>query len=166
MEMTEFVNLTRKILQDYGFKKIANRYYLNLERMVISLYFMAAINNTGAKAFLCEYCFKDIHEDYRFEKNDDFKHMPTDRGSFPFWKSSEILHADNGKPYKKWAFYPQDYTEAKWTRILTEMLNKYVTPFKDNFEKQIQKVTVSISDFCICVQAYDALVAKGVIHKK
>ena len=141
MEKKEFLDLTAKLFQEYGFLKFGNQYFLNLERVVIRVYRMGARFEDGAYSYQFTCCFKDIHEDYVFKTKEDYKNMPEDMGCLKYLTTSEQLTAPNGKKYNVWAFYPENYTEEKWRKLFTEMMEKYILPFKYSFYKTLENYT-------------------------
>ena len=165
MEKNEFLKLTAKIFQDYGFLKFGNQFFLNLDRVVVKVYRFGARFSPGEYCYYYNLCFKDIHEDYKFETKDDYKKMPEDLGVLNYIKTREILVAPNGTPYKKWAFYPTEYTEESWTKLWSEALHKEFDPFKTDFENYVKNEFPLEKVKGITIQAKKEFVKRGIIFK-
>ena len=165
MEKKEFLDLTAKLFQEYGFLKFGNQYFLNLERVVIRVYRMGARFEDGAYSYQFTCCFKDIHEDYVFETKEDYKNMPEDLCFLKYLKTSEKLRDQNGEKYNVWAFYPENYTEKKWRKLFAEMMKKYFDPFLQDFEKHVREEYSREQTCGINITAYKKCKEKGIIFR-
>ena len=140
MDKEEFRRVTTEVLREYGFnKKIRNWYFMNMDRVVVHVELCAARFETGAFALMYILCFKDIHEDCEFRTLEDYRNMPFDLGVWKYLYTGEIMERQKGKPYKKWAYYPEEYTEERWRELLKATIHKEFDPLQTDFENYVRE---------------------------
>ena len=162
MDKTEFLKLTVEIFEYYGFIKIGNQFFLDLDRMIVRVYRMGARFSPGEYCFAYNICFKDIHEDYHFETNEDYKNMPEDLGILKYLNTVEVINR-NGKIIKNPVnFLPSDYTEKKWIELWKETLHRTFDPYKDHFEKHV-KENLAPENLGMNISAYKEFVKRNII---
>lgn len=162
MEKTEFIKLTAEIFKYYGFIKIRNRFFLDLDRMVAVVYQMGARFSPSEYCFAYNICFKDIHEDYHFETNNDYKNMPEDLGILKYLNTVETINRNGTIIRNPIYFLSSDYTEGKWTKLWEETLHRTFDPYKDNFEKYV-KEHLAPQNLGMNVDAYREFVKRNII---
>ena len=139
MERDEFLKLTAKLFQEYGFLKLGNQFFLNLDRVVVRVYREGARFSPGEYCYFYNCCFKDIHEDYRFETKEDYKNMPEDLGVYKDICTKEVREKDKRKVTNPNEFLPADYSEGEWIKLWLKALHKEFDPFRYDFENYMRK---------------------------
>ena len=165
MEKEEFLKLTAKLFQEYGFLKFGNQYFLNLDRVVIRVYRHGARFSPGEYCYSYNCCFKEIHEDYRFETKEDYKNMPEDLGVLKKIRVKEIRIKDEIKVTNPSEFMPSDYTEEEWKRLMEEALHREFDPFRNDFENHVRK-NLKPEDLGMSVWAKESFIERGIIFYK
>ena len=163
MEKDEFLKLTAKLFQEYGFLKIGNQFFLNLDRVVIRVYRFGARFRPGEYCYSYNCCFKDIHEDYRFETKDDYKNMPEDIGVLKDIRVSKTRKGNRTLINHK-IFSPGDYLEEEWRKLWLEALHQTFDPFRFDFENHVRKY-FKPEDLGMSAWAEEAFKKRGLIFK-
>ena len=166
MEKEEFLKLTAKLFQEYGFLKFGNQYFLNLDRVVIRVYRHGARFSPGEYCYSYTCCFKDIHEDYRFETKEDYKNMPEDLGVLKNIRVNEVRIKDKIKVTNPSEFLPSDYTEEEWKKLMEEALHREFDPFRNDFENHVRKNFPLKEPSGVTIHAYRAFIERGIIFYK
>lgn len=162
MERNEFLRLTSKIFQEFGFIKIGNQFFLNIDRVVIRVYRFGARFNPGAYCYSYNVCFKDIHEGYQFETNDDYKNMPEDLGVLKDICTCEIRKNCNRRIINPKDFFPSDYNQDEWKTLWNEALHREFDPFIYEFESYVKK-RLKPEDLGMCIASYKEFLKRGII---
>ena len=165
MEKNEFLKLTAKLFQEYGFLKIGNQFFLNLDRVVIRVYRFGTRFSPGEYCYSYTCCFKDIHENYRFETKEDFKNMPYDTMSLKRIAVKEIRVKNNIKVKNPSEFLPADYSEEEWIKLWLEALHKEFDLFQYEFEKHVRSKFPLEEATGVTLRAYKAFKERGLIFK-
>ena len=163
MERDEFLKLTAKLFQEYGFLKIGNQFFLNLDRVVVRVYREGARFSPGEYCYFYNCCFKDIHEDYRFETKEDYKNMPEDLGVYKDICTKEVREKDKRKVTNPNEFLPADYSEGEWIKLWLKALHKEFDPFRYDFENYMRKEFPLEKTAGVSLRAHKAFVARGLI---
>ena len=163
MDKKEFTKVTAEVFQTHGFIKIGNQFFLNLPRVVVRVYRMGARFEEGAYSFQYTVCFKDIHEEYVFTDKDSYKNMPDDFWALRYLESQEI--EKNG--CRRWAFYPEEYTAERWREVLSEILIREFTPYRDDFENFVREnLGPEPGKIGMGIAEKEAFMERGLIFKK
>lgn len=162
MEKNEFLKLTAKLFQEYGFLKIGNQFFLNLDRVMVRVYREGARFSPGEYCYFYNCCFKDIHEDCRFETKEDYKNMPEDLGVYKDICTKEVRKKDNRKVTNPNEFLPADYSEAEWRKLWLEALHQTFDPFRFDFENHVRKY-FKPEDLGMSAWAEEAFKKRGLI---
>ena len=166
MDKEEFRRVTTEVLREYGFnKKIRNWYFMNMERVVVRVELCAARFEEGAFALMYILCFKDIHEYCAFRTLEDYRNMPMDMSAWKYLRTGEIMNVD-GTIYKKWAYYPEEYTEERWRELLKAMIHKEFDPLQTDFENCVRENYAKEKEHGISISAYRAFIERGLIFKE